>query len=847
MTTTASDEDQRATQLAESTADLIASGQLEQASRTLREASSLSSQNAAVQEAWNQLREEEARGPVVRLCKSWMMNRETRDVDEALQYLSRPQLAESSAHEAIELLMQKHTGESEGDDKLTAGLLRHQGARKYVAELMREHPTATFRQLFDRGDGSIEGLLATLFDDTVWHSEEAHIQAQRDAFMLALATMMQAGLDRPERAMTLITRLLTAEAEHLKGIIDSDSFDVIMYSLDLREPQHLRSQATLATAKLLELSPEVAQTLLTQFVTTRCAKPVTDDLILAFSAAAAIFPLAPAIGASLFLTEGFVPNFVNMVKGKQSQRLEQAGLALLNAACVDKLCREAIGKHCREWLQSLVNVAPFNHRSNSAALVLMKISETAVDEKGSRVRDLENTTTQEELVERFKGEILDDDLECRQDAVQGIGYAALKPSIKEELASDKEFLTNLVECLGGPSVDGSLLYGGITIFYLLCVYRRNRSEEQRNMAKLKAYANQTKPDDSDPLDDDAHVTARCRKVVDAGIVPVLVRSSKKASPATLGLIAAILLNLSKDSKHRGVLAQQGAVKLLIQIYESSVSTKQQTPMVPQLEGSKSQLAGTPTPLAAAHALARILISVNPNHIFTAASALPLSSAIRPLVSLLPSEEPSSFALKDNGPRDLLPSFESLLAITNLASTSDPTIDTIASKLFPALDDLLLHHNTMIQRAATELLCNLSASPGGAAPRFADGSKGAKQRLHVLLALADAEDDATRSAAGGSLAMMTAWEGVVSGILARERGVKALVELANEDDDQMRHRGVVCLRNLVGVEGDLGVQARKAVKEEGGMEVLAKAIKESRVRDIVEIAVEALKLLMESKD
>jgi len=178
---------------------------------------------------------------------------------------------------------------------------------------------------------------------------------------------------------------------------------------------------------------------------------------------------------------------------------------------------------------------------------------------------------------------------------------------------------------------------------------------------------------------------------------------------------------------------------------------------------------------AAHALARILISVNPSHVFS--NALPVTSAIRPLLSLL-EDDPSTDR------RDLLATFESLLALTNLASTEDDTArDAIIRLAWPKLEDLLLSDSTPVQRATVELVCNLMASQQGIA-KFADGSKQSDNRLHILLALAGAEDMATRRAAGGALAMLTGWDVVVDAVVQRERGVHV--------SDEFLHTGFLLL-------------------------------------------------------
>lgn len=111
------------------------------------------------------------------------------------------------------------------------------------------------------------------------------------------------------------------------------------------------------------------------------------------------------------------------------------------------------------------------------------------------------------------------------------------------------------------------MFGGLTILNNLTAYLPVLSEEQKRLHQLKAYANTSKPAQADPLDEDARVTARCKKVLDAGVVSLLVACTKQASPNVLSLVFQILLSLSKERAHRTALARQGAVKLVVQKYD----------------------------------------------------------------------------------------------------------------------------------------------------------------------------------------------------------------------------------------------------------------------------------------
>lgn len=429
----------------------------------------------------------------------------------------------------------------------------------------------------------------------------------------------------------------------------------------------------------------------------------------------------------------------------------------------------------------------------------------------------------------FTGLLASNPEQGSSNAVEGLAYASLQPKVKEALADDKAFLANLVKTLKTAPPRSPLTYGALSIFSNLTRYQPPQSEEQKRLGQLKAYANAAgksgaKPD---PLNDDEHVSERCQKVFAAGVTPVLVSHSKNGSAASLSLIIGIIHALSMTQSLRGQLAQQGAVRLLIDAWTA----------LGAVDGANSSADTALARRTAAQALARILISTNPTHVFGGTRPVPIHAAIRPLASLLK---------KDDDSYDLLPAFESLMALTNLASTDDDTRGGILRTAWPDVEEQILSNNERITRAAVELVCNLVQAPEGIL-MYADGSPAARNRLNILVALADAEDAGTRNAAGGALASLLAYEGVVDGILARERGVAIVLGLCNaSESEDLRHRGAVSIYSMVMCDGETGKRAKAAIKAANGVSILTECAKASRRAEVVEVTVFALKELLKEE-
>ncbi|KAI9746859.1 MAG: hypothetical protein M1835_002350, partial [Candelina submexicana] len=714
-------ERERATELAKRAVNLLESGKQEEGARALREAVALAPDNSDVEAAISKIQDDDAIHPLLTQCRR-LLDGDIKAVTAAIHYLEQndAKVPPDVGRECTALLLSAQGQATPSDaDVLIGSLLRQSlGARSLLAEKLVKNSTKLFFQLWDTGRGAVDGLIQVLLDPSAWASDSTRENCERDGFRLFVSKLIEAGQDHQALAMKGIARLLAADAEKLQILVDQDAFEAFLTSLDERLPTDLRSQATLAIAKYMEVAQETAQGFLNNFITFRIGKQTKNDLIVAFSVAASIFPIVPSVAATLFLTEGFVESLAPLARGIKDAKVEGTMLSMLSAACIDQSCREAIRKHCLDWLRSIAKDGS-GERKEKAALIVVK-TQLADGNPSSMQGQPANTQAKEveELVGMFKGMMASNGETSKQSSIEGLAYTSLQPGVKGKLANDGNFIKQLIETLKNSDAKSALMFGGLSIFVNLTKYLPNLSEEQKRMGQLKAYANTSKAkSEPDPLDNDEHVTARCKAVLDAGILPLLVNISKTVSPAAFSLILNILLSLSRTPKHRGPLAQQGAIKLLLNAYTST--------------SSSNSPPTNPTHRTIAHALARILISVNPHLIFNSSSALPITSAIRPLLLLL-DEDPTSET------RDLLSTFESLLALTNLASTEDSVRDLILRLAWPRLEDLLLANNPMLQRATVELVCNLMASPQSVA-KFADGSPQAANRLHILLALADVDD------------------------------------------------------------------------------------------------------------
>ncbi|KAL4872650.1 hypothetical protein BDV12DRAFT_161918 [Aspergillus spectabilis] len=826
--------EERAVHLSREAVELRDAGHHEAAVRNLREALTLAPDNAAVKDALVKIQQDEGNGHhLIDLCRRYATQKDEKAGKDAARYLRTDGLVppESVALECANILL-SHPAQSLSSlqDEIISGLVRLSASvRQYFSSQLQVSVTTFFDDLYDRGDGAAVCLDTVVLDHNVWPSEDARLHCERELFQLFIAKLMESGHDLDGRSLKGIARLLAIEADQLRDLMDDESLDVVVTSLDYRLPTEWRSQATLATIKYLEASKEVGEKQFTSIISAKLSKNRVDDLTVAFSATAAVFPVVPEIAANLFLSDAFMAALNPLTaRDAKSRRMETALLELLSAACISSMSREAISKNFSDWLSHILTNGS-DQSSEVAAVILAKLRASAKDTaQNSNGKAQGDDSHVSELVDRFKELMSRPEGEHISNAIEGLAYSSIKPEVKEYLAGDPSFLQDLIKVLQERTSDTSILYGGLMIILNITQFLPTLSEEQKKISQLKSYAEaNAKAVKNGPsvLEDDKHVIARCTAVVDAGVVPLLVACGRNTTSSISELIGRITLSLSRNPKSRGTLAQQGAAKLLLGLANQS--------------GADSNAANVRN---ISHALARILISVNPSHVFPLSGFPHVTSAIRPLVGLITSHESTGVTAEQT--LDMLPVFESLLALTNLASHPDAAAaEAIVRQAWSQVEDLLLSRNPLIQRAACELVCNLMTCESGII-KMADGTKRAAQRLHILLALTDTEDLTTRQAAGGALAMLTEFDPVIAGVLERPRGVQLLLNLCQEEDDGLVHRGVTCTRNLTcAASGDIGRRSIEAVKQSGGVEVLSNMLKKTRNQLVLQIGVEALKPLV----
>lgn len=543
----------------------------------------------------------------------------------------------------------------------------------------------------------------------------------------------------------------------------------------------------------------------------------------------------------------------------------------LGQASGHQISRHAIKKPLLEWLQIQSRQCVDISLKSAAAVALVKITRGSLIDNNDFKKSF--STSDEEKLANMLATVIVEELSGQSslsDAVEGLAYLTINPRIKQSLANDSRFLTRLLSLvphrrdLDTEHIDSTIIYGILVIIGNISFYRPQRTQEDAQVDRLKRLADSGGDieDKSDHLDDEQHVVTRCKQLIDAGVLDVLASSSGLASLASRQQTGRIFLSLTEDKSNRGKILQSGGVRALTRLIRQSLST------APNQSSPADMMVAD---LFAIQALSKLTITASPISVFGPEEGAMLD-AVRPFASLLLYSSAT-----------LLQQFETMMALINLSSHS-PTIATKIGAfdgLMSKVEVNLLESNHLVRRAAMELICNLIAGSDLVYDAYggSEQSKGAKNHIHILLAMCNVDDLATQMAASGALATLTTapnacrilWD------LRREK-VRVLLILAQLIDPSLRsesdgqdeqdedeqdkddaeilghrepysglvHRGIICLRNFLSSEV-LKSESRALAMEATSMglsKALVQLIKSGGDQAVVEAAAEVLKYIID---
>jgi len=503
-----------------------------------------------------------------------------------------------------------------------------------------------------------------------------------------------------------------------------------------------------------------------QDVSTEAAAGLTDfiesgvkgselDIIHAVAILEALFQLNGSIASKIVMDRDLMSFFGRYIDQLTfNSPLTLAITSLVSQACSIKPMREQIGAHYIPWLQRIsVSQEASAEIQTNALNALVKLSYQQTSLTGAVKPSLSGVV---DLALALKDAFLRglQPTACNQ-AIEGLAYTSSHPKVKDLFAKDSTFLSSILVLIPNKvsGTASSLYYGVLLIMTNLIATRPNLTEEEMQVRKLQALASSSgksagQPVDLETLESKEYVRGRIKSVLGAGWLAVLSRLSKlKCSPQTLALLATSWHNVVEYQEFRGLALQAGATKSLLQIIRTSLQGP--SPSETQLEEAHS---------TAAQSIAKLAITAPPLQVFgpDGSQAIDGLAALRQLLF--------------NADSTNLQKFEALMALTNLVTFNVEVATRIAQSegLLERAQNMFLDNNLMIRRASVELVCNLVGSSEAAFREISTKPIGVlKAKLHVLIALSDVEDVATRLAASAVLAVISGAKAVGETLLSLE--------------------------------------------------------------------------------
>lgn len=607
---------------------------------------------------------------------------------------------------------------------------------------------------------------------------------------------------------------------------------------------YARSTAYMILTKLFNPPPDMQSNYPLQLIISTCAACFSQcidtgknaEKLLAYRTLHAIFETSMTIGAAILSQEGVVEEMMDVIDF-EIVSVQTAMVEVLAIASADKTCHKLLVKHASQWLAFTATRGKDERLKALAGTTLSKLQthqhyqdknlQTSANDQqeDTSLQDAMNkmnlgasdlTDAMLMTIKNFKTQ----DTTILLNAIEGLAYASLQADVKETVANDPVLLKSLVTIAinttgSDTTTNHPLLYGIGTILRNITLYKPVLDEQQKQMKRLRDLANArnkggntkgSSGEEDDPRESDTAVEIRVRAAVESGAALALFVLAKAGnSSSNLRMVASqTYLNLVTPQATRGKLLQQGVAKGLMLLIETGKDDQEQQ-------------------LIAAQAIARLAITADPRLAFGAQASLDL---VRPFLRLCKADQ----ALRQ---------FEGLMALTNLASVDDTVRFRIYSEDGMAVfEGLQLASNELVQRAATEMVCNMTFCD----PVFESYSK-SPNRLRLLMVFSDHEDAATRRAASGALAILANSKDACERMAQVDKAYERMTRLvAPEEPADIQHRGVEIIRLMI---QHLGKDAAQGFASEHAHTRLADIVKKCNVNVVRSAAMEVLKMFVEN--
>ncbi|XP_065665225.1 protein unc-45 homolog A [Hydra vulgaris] len=350
---------------------------------------------------------------------------------------------------------------------------------------------------------------------------------------------------------------------------------------------------------------------------------------------------------------------------------------------------------------------------------------------------------------------VNNDLELKKWACEGLAYLSFDAEVKEILVRDVEALNSMLDL--AKSEDSTITYGICNALVNL-TNAFDKPEKNPELEQLAKFAKQPIPEVHEK-DSDEFVQKRIRVLMDNGIVSALVNLNNVNSERTKEMMSRIFCAVVEEPVNRGKVIAQGGVKTLLSL---------------ALKGTEKGMD------CASQALAKIGITNDPRLAFSGQRCM---EVVRPLIKLI------------HFKKSPLLRFEGLMALTNLASMNDDVRKRIMKeKGFSEIESLMFDEDDQLKCAAVQCMCNLVLNQD-AFNMFKDTSS-VTERLKLIVLYCGEDPPELSKAAAGTLAVLTSDPEICKMVVAVKSHLDILKYLVTNESPEFRHRGLFIVANML---------------------------------------------------
>lgn len=341
-------------------------------------------------------------------------------------------------------------------------------------------------------------------------------------------------------------------------------------------------------------------------------------------------------------------------------------------------------------------------------------------------------------------------------AAEALAYLTIDADVKEMVVHDSEALDGLLEL--AKSGDSTVTYSIVGTFVNL-TNSYDKPEKNPELEQVAKFAKHPVPELHEKDKKDA-IDERLKILVENGLISALVNFGEVKSQNSKEMIARVFNAIVDNVPYRGKIVAEGGVKALLPLC---------------LDATEKGIN------LASQALAKIAITSDPRLAFSGQRCM---EVVRPFVKLL------------HFTKEPLHRFESLMALTNLASMNDDVRRRIMKeKGFLEIESLMFEEDDEFRKAATECMCNLVQNEE-AFKKFKDTES---DRLKLVTMYCGEEPMELSRAASGCLAILSADVEICKRVLEFKSTLDILKFLLVSEDLDVRHRGLYIVANLIACE------------------------------------------------